>query len=256
MAKRIPRIRIIAGPNGSGKSTLIGQLRLRAEARKSRFSLGQFLNADDLLIQVNEFGYLDFTQYKLNPKNRAWEQFLRRQNSILRLSKKAVRLSKLKIQNNRIAFGSLKIDAYIASFLVEFLRNQLLKARMDFSFETVFSHPSKIDLITRAKKLGYRVYVYYVATDSPLVNIARVKSRSLKGGHDVKRSKIIERYYASLALLPRYILDVNRAYIWDNSNALKLIAEITEGDTLEYHETIIPQWVYNLISPLDHIRKS
>ena len=178
MAKRIPRIRIIAGPNGSGKSTLIDQLRVKAAARNSRFTLGQFLNADDLLIQVNVSGYLDFGQFNLRPKNRFWEQFLLRENSILRLSKKADRILKLKIQNNKIAFRSLKIDAYIASFLIEFVRDQLLKSRMDFSFETVFSHSSKIELITRAKKLGYRVYVYYVATDSPLVNISRVKSSS------------------------------------------------------------------------------
>lgn len=251
MARRIPRIRIIAGPNGSGKSTLVNQLRMKSEARNSRFSLGHFLNADVLLLDVNENGVLDFDKYDLHPKNRSWSRFLHRDNSILVLSKKADRIRKLRILNNKVVFGSLRIDAYVASFLVEFLREELMKAGVDFSFETVFSHPSKIDLIRKAKNKGYRVYLYYVATGSPLVNIARVKNRARQGGHDVSPRKITDRYYASLALLPEYLLDVNRAYLWDNSRDLKLMAEITDGEILQTYEDDIPLWIYNTLTQFD-----
>jgi predicted ABC-type ATPase len=37
------------------------------------------------------------------------------------------------------------------------IRNKLLQEGRNFYFETVFSHPSKIDFVAHAKALGYQI---------------------------------------------------------------------------------------------------
>jgi len=53
----------------------------------------------------------------------------------------------------------------------------------------------------QAVEQGYKVYLYFVSTESPYINIFRVAARKAKGGHNVPEDKIISRYYRSLGLL-------------------------------------------------------
>lgn len=48
-------------------------------------------------------------------------------------------------------------------------RARLLGARKSFATETVFSHPSKLDLIAEAQAIGYIVIVMHVGVDNRLV---------------------------------------------------------------------------------------
>lgn len=85
------------------------------------------------------------------------------------------------------------------------------------TFETVMSHPSKLDFIRKAKENGYRIYLYFVALDNPELGIARVKARVLQGGHDVPDQKIIDRYERTMNLLLEAIKLSDRSFIFDNS---------------------------------------
>ena len=64
-------------------------------------------------------------------------------------------------------------------------REQALIARTDLAFETVFSAPDKLDYLIRARAAGYFVRLFFVATESPTINAARVAERMLSGGHEV-----------------------------------------------------------------------
>lgn len=144
-------------------------------------------------------------------------------------------------------FQGSEFNSYLASVLVDFLRTKLLAARMTFTFETVMSHPSKIDILRSAQKIGYRTYLYYIATDDPAINISRVQNRVKLNGHDVPPEVVEKRYYRSLDLLIEAIRRSNRAYIFDNStdNSEKKhtwLAEVTEGTTLEIKTDRIPAW--------------
>lgn len=44
------------------------------------------------------------------------------------------------------------------------------------------SHPSKLQILEQALKSGYKNYLYFIATESPYVNIDRVSARVQKGG--------------------------------------------------------------------------
>jgi predicted ABC-type ATPase len=96
-------------------------------------------------------------------------------------------------------------------------RQDCLASRLSFSFETVMSHPSKIDVLKQARRLGYFVMLYFVATASPTLNVQRVRQRVALGGHAVPEDRIVSRYERTLALLPQAIAQCDRAILFDNS---------------------------------------
>src|SRR5690606_9510281 len=107
----------------------------------------------------------------------------------------------LSFSEGRLSFSNVAVNAYFASVAADFLRQKLLERRVSLSFETVMSSPDKVALLAQAQALGYRTYLYYVATDDPAINVARVQARVQLGGHDVPEGKIPQRYYRSLDLL-------------------------------------------------------
>lgn len=93
----------------------------------------------------------------------------------------------------------------------------MLDAGEKFSFETVFSHASNIEIMQRATDAGYKVYLYFVGTESPEINKQRVHARVQKGGHHVPEDRIESRYYRSPDLLFGAAEVCYQAYFFDNS---------------------------------------
>lgn len=137
------------------------------------------------------------------------------------------------------------MNAYFASVAADFLRQKLLERRVSFSFETVMSSHDKVALLEKAQSIGYRTYLYYIATDDPAINVSRVKTRVNLGGHDVPEEKIVSRYERSIGLLVQAVKHSHRAYIFDNSrqSGERLwVAEITDGRDLELKCDPMPRW--------------
>lgn len=126
-------------------------------------------------------------------------------------------LSSFTLKANRLAMISAIHKERMAQIIADFLRKKLLRERKKFSFETVFSHPSKLSIMREALAAGYKVYLYFVSTESPEINVFRVLARKTKGGHDVPEDKIRSRYYRSMANLFDACLIANQAYFFDNS---------------------------------------
>lgn len=112
---------------------------------------------------------------------------------------------------------NLKCDDLTAAKLAEKQREDHLQNKEDFCFETVLSTPRNLNLLRRAKKLGYFIRCYYVLTVDPYINVYRVKSRVAEGGHDVPVEKIIERYDKALAQVCDVVEIANICHIYDNS---------------------------------------
>jgi predicted ABC-type ATPase len=110
-------------------------------------------------------------------------------------------LKSYSLRKNALHLKDRSADERLAQIIADFLRKKLLAERKRFSFETVFSHESKLDIMRQAAEAGYKVYLYFVSTESPLINKFRVAARKAKGGHDVPPDKIESRYYRSLDLL-------------------------------------------------------
>ena len=104
-----------------------------------------------------------------------------------------------------------------AQQIADKMREECLSDRQDFAFETVMSHPSKVEFMERSRSLGYCVTLYFVATDNPLLNVERVRARVKVGGHPVPEDRIISRYSRAVALLAPAIIAANKAVVFDNS---------------------------------------
>lgn len=97
------------------------------------------------------------------------------------------------------------------------LREECLRERRSMLIETVFSAPDKLDFIRRAKEADFFIRFFFIGTDGPHINAARVTRRVMDGGHDVPISKIISRYNRSIANGAEAMTLVDRAYGYDNS---------------------------------------
>ncbi len=133
----------------------------------------------------------------------------------------------------------LKDDGYLDCREYAVALSDELESGISFSFETVMSHPSKLAFMEKAHQQGYRVYLYYVATQSAEINIGRVRSRTKEGGHDVPKNKIEERYVRSLQNLYPAVRHADRAYIFDNSGThFEWLAEYdAEDDSIQLYST-------------------
>jgi predicted ABC-type ATPase len=225
------RIRIFAGPNGSGKTTLNSEL-------KGSYNLGYYINADDLYKKVKEELFFDFSDYNLTPSLLSIKAFASQHGLF---SKLPIGLS-FKLQGSQAIFrGSPNV--YEMAMIADYLRHSLLETGETFSFETVFSHRAKISFIEEANKKGYRTYLYFVSTNSPDINIERIKQRVEEGGHEVPESKVRSRYKRSLEnLLPAMMLSY-RTYIFDNSGkGCKLLAQVSPRKNLTLDTEHVPLW--------------
>ena len=142
--------------------------------------------------------------------------------------------------------------SYEAAQLAERQRLQLLQEGVSFCFETVYSHPSKIDFIARAKALDYQIIMVLIHLETAQLNQARIASRVSEGGHNVPSDKVIARLPRLLdhvrASIP--LVDVLRVY--DNSSALnpfRPVLTISNG-WVEKHLDPLPAWAAALL--LDH----
>ncbi len=124
-------------------------------------------------------------------------------------------------------------------------REQLLKEHKDFIFETVLSSDGKVDFLKRAKEEGYFIRMFFICTQNPTINAARIAKRVMEGGHDVPIQKIISRYEKAIVNAIRVARFVDRAYFYDNSidnqNA-QLLFRTTNGQFAKQYVAELPVW--------------
>ncbi len=225
---------MFAGPNGSGKSTIKSVIRPEL--------LGFYINPDEIEAEITSRDFLDLNRYEISTTEQEILDFFS-SSPLLEKADLLDEASRLKFSDNKLSFFEVSVNAYFASVSSDFIRQKLLLAGKSFTFETVMSSPDKIEFLKKARKRGYRNYLYFIATDSPEINISRVRNRVRGGGHDVPTEKIKSRYYRSLDLLWEALKHTNRAYIFDNSGSdLLWLAEITEAENLEIKSDIVPSW--------------
>lgn len=139
--------------------------------------------------------------------------------------------------------------SYEAAALAAKLRSMLLRAGGSFCFETVFSHPSKVDFLAEARASGYEVILVYIHLQSADLNEARVAQRVSEGGHDVPAEKIRSR----LSRTPRHVRAalplVDQVQLYDNSRQdkpFRAVARLVAG-RLEPSADPLPTWAAQLL---------
>lgn len=140
-------------------------------------------------------------------------------------------------------------SSYKAAKLAEMLRVEQLQHGASFCFETVFSHPSKIDFLAQAKTLGYQVILVVIHLSSTSLNKARVSQRVEEGGHSVPDDKIESRIPRLLENVKNAIPLCDEVRALDNSrldNPYVPIFAIKNG-RINWHIDPPPDWAKKLI---------
>lgn len=137
---------------------------------------------------------------------------------------------------------SPETHAYEAARMAHGERRRLMEAHRSFITETVFSHPSKLDLVNEALSRGYivRLWVILVPVE---VTLRRVLHRVERGGHSVPAEKVRERYARLWQLVRKATLRADHAQVLDNSlpeKPFRRVATYERGRLIG--ETTWPSW--------------
>jgi len=239
MSERVKCLRVFAGPNGSGKSTLYNYL-TQIKAFKPYYHINPDLIEKDLAVSLNlenwpiDFSFNELTDYLKYSPFQALVHF---------------DISNLLSYNDRrlsLKESSFK-DGYFSAAIADFLRYKMIQADSSFSFESVFSHDSKIKELEIAKKAKFKIYLYFINTSDPLINIQRIKNRVETGGHDVPDEKIIDRYHRTLNNIYSAFKLADKAFFFDNSGekqngAFNLFSEKNNERLITSDTNSIPHW--------------
>lgn len=209
------RLRVFAGPNGSGKSTVIRFVKgLKVNGKPIDF--GYYINADDIAGQLRS-GSFSFNSFRLKISAEEFRTTAIASGLINQDFNEKQFSDSFLFRANKIRLKQSNYDERLAQIISDFLRKKLLAERRKYSFETVFSHRSKLAIMQQAADQGYKVYLYFVSTESPEINKFRVDARKQQGGHDVPAEKIETRYYRSLDLLFEACQLAYQVFFFDNS---------------------------------------
>ena len=121
--------------------------------------------------------------------------------------------------------------SYEAALLAEQQRNTLLLSGASFCFETVYSHPSKIDFDARPKTLGYAVIMVVIHLERSELNAARVAQR------------VLAQVQASIPLC-------DQVRVLDNSSADDPFQPVLtiQGGRVEIHQHPLPSWAAKMLN--------
>jgi predicted ABC-type ATPase len=223
---------VFAGPNGSGKSTLVNKY---IKKRDKRIDVERHINPDD----INLLNILDFNKFGLIIDENDFRNFI---TTSIFFKDCNLEIKDICINNNSLIIT--KRSSYLSAILAEYLRHCYISSNEPlFSYETVFSHPSRVSFLEKAKNCGWQVFLHFICTEDPDINYDRVKERVLKGEHDVPHDKIEERYKRSLDLLFPALQYCHQVYFFDNSEQdARLVAKKNSDDTYTIFKGAIPWW--------------
>jgi len=179
-----PTVIVLVGPNGSGKSSitrLLGLTNARVGDRRYHGRTVVDEGAGEIvlpLVNADEIA----KQIRTRRPNLSWD------DCNLEAAKEAARM-----------------------------REALSAAMLDFGFETVGSHISKVNDLARYKAAGYCIVIVFVTTESADINVRRVEQRHRNGGHDVPEEKVRSRYDRTMTYFSKYLEVADLMVVYDNS---------------------------------------
>lgn len=135
--------------------------------------------------------------------------------------------------------------SYEAAEIASSRRTDYLVQGRDFVTETVFSHPSKLELIDEARARNFTVIVMHVGVDTADLSVARVRTRVEEGGHIVPEDKIRARYTRGASFIRAAIVKADRGMVFDNSRLNQPPSHCLTfaNGRLVYAATRLPDWI-------------
>lgn len=142
--------------------------------------------------------------------------------------------------------------AYEAAKTASARRDDCLRSGRSFLTATVFSHPSKLEMLDAARKAGFRIVIFHLHLDSADLAVARVAARIEEGGPPVPENKIREKYARNQQLIHDAVLMADKGAVYDASRlnqAPRLLVKTSHGQA-DWTAQDLPEWFGRLYTEL------
>ena len=103
---------------------------------------------------------------------------------------------------------------------------------VSFTQETTLSGGYTRKLARRAKDAGYYIRLYYIGLDTAQESLLRIENRVRKGGHDIPRRDVENRFKRRFEDIAKILPYCDEARFFDNDNGFVLVAEYRNGEVL------------------------
>jgi predicted ABC-type ATPase len=162
-----------------------------------------------------------------------------------------LRSAGLRLVNADVLSKELHLDPYAAADAAAAVREELVRQRESFVFETVFNEHvgEKVAFLKAASQSGYKTIVCFIGNNGPRVSEQRVAMRISKGGHSVPKEKLAQRFPRALANLMAAFRELPAVWVFDNNNLgtpYRLVAIVEDGHATELQRPI-PKWLAPLL---------
>jgi predicted ABC-type ATPase len=138
------------------------------------------------------------------------------------------------------------------------LLERAFNENLDFAFETTLGGNTMASLLGAAISRGLEVRIWYVGLEGEDLQIARVRSRAARGGHDIPEAKIRERYARSHAKLIELMPKLTELKLFDNSEegdphagqnpAPEILLHMKQGKIVSLYELrSVPSWAKPIV---------
>ena len=162
-----------------------------------------------------------------------------------------LRSAGLRFVNPDLLARELRLGPYEAAEVAGSVREELVRQRESFVFETVFSDPAgeKLAFLKVAAEAGYATVLCFIGTSGPEVSEQRVAMRVSQGGHDVPAEKLIARFPRTLVNLRTALRELPCVWVFDNDDLLtpfRLVTVFENGRLVRLHKPV-PKWLRPLL---------
>lgn len=119
----------------------------------------------------------------------------------------------------------------------------LIDARRSFVRESTLTSLEIVRTTERAKAVGYRLVMVFVAVSSTTMTRGRIAIRVAKGGHHIAREDQERRFPRSFENAPRVAGIVDVAYFLDNAEMQHKLVGTVSGGTITFLDPVEASWV-------------
>ena len=135
-----------------------------------------------------------------------------------------------KIEAGKIALAKIKL---------------LMNKGLNFTQETTLSGVKTAQTISRARRRGYYIRLYYVGLETVEESILRIRIRVENGGHFIPEEDVVRRFNFRHANLMRILPQCDEVRFFDNCNGFVEVARMMEGQLL-FRGALTPKWMIEL----------
>ena len=118
--------------------------------------------------------------------------------------------------------------------------NEFAESGVDFGFETTLSGKSYANILKKLKVREYKLHLFFLWIPNSQLAIARIKERTLRGGHDVPSKDVRRRFTRSMVNLFRLYQPLLDSWmIFNNSGIIPvIIAKNIDGNLIVSDEQL------------------